>query len=304
MGSNPFKKRAATRMTLCPVCLEEIGVKKLTSHLQRIHAATRFVNCTTCTETPNVGSYVGHLLRNHAQEFWIGTGVKSKQLTLVIERWYTLKPERKSLYICSACNAEVPYNELFLHQKKVHGIDYLNTKVIGTMQPDRLGTADESRVDANTLKQSAKEKLTVRGVVPLSVCQQLIINSAYWYSHTRGSPAQAAKHQNNITYGKYTGGRISFGANTFLIQKAAERLIALLEVRTDEHGRFLVDPAVFYQEAKEIVASSVKGMNGKRYSKYPIQEDGHMLFGTQSIHVPSFIKTFTDEFRIRNRIPV
>lgn len=206
MGSNPFKKRAATRMTLCPVCLEEIGVKKLTSHLQRIHAATRFVNCTTCTETPKAGSYARHLLNNHAEDFWIGAGVKSKQLTLVIERWYALKPERKSLYICSACNAEVPYNELFLHQKKVHGIDYLNTKVISTMQPGRLGTGYENHVDANTFKQFAKEKLTVRGVVPLSVCQQLIINSAYWYSHTRGSPAQAAKHQNNITYGKYTGG--------------------------------------------------------------------------------------------------
>lgn len=293
----------APRMTLCPVCFEEIAVRRLEKHLLKEHSRAKPICCISCSAPFKKSRYVQHIRNEHSDGFWIGTGVKKAQLGMVIQRWYSPVPDKNTLYTCSACHSEIESNQLFQHQKTVHGIDYLNPKVIATMQPGRLGKGNEDYNTAKELKNAATVKFTVRGVVPLRVCQELIINSAYWYTHQSGKPVRAPKHHNRVTYSPFTGGRISFGANTFLIQKAAEKLIELLEIRTDDNGRLLVDDAVFAKEATEIVASSVKSKNG-RYAQYPIQDDGHMRFGAQSIHVPSFIKTFTEEFRIRNRIPL
>lgn len=288
------------RMTLCPVCLEEVSVRQLVKHLHKSHAQLSSLKCISCSKTLNKHAYFGHILRRHSKDLWVGSGAKQTQLKMVIQRWYILKPGYNTTYICSACKKEVQKSDLFIHQKRAHRIDYLDPKVIAAMQPDKFTAGYVEPESDKRHEDTPEDRLRVNGVVPLRVCQNLIINSAYWYTHTSGRPARAPKHHERITYSKYIGGKISFGANTFLIQKAAEQLIQLLENKTDLNGKLLIDPEVFKKKATDIVSSSVKGMRG-RYSKYPIKEDGHMIFGAQSIHVPSFINTIREEFVKTNR---
>ena len=125
--------------------------------------------------------------------------------------------------------------------------------------------------------------------------EKVIRNSAYWYGHPHG-PAQAPKHADRLEYGD-TGWELKFGANTFLVEEAIRRCASIIEkvaksvLETDTP----IDESKLRRELEYAVRGAVANYEGVEYAGYYDASDGFMHFGTQAIHVASFVATICDE---------
>jgi hypothetical protein len=89
------------------------------------------------------------------------------------------------------------------------------------------------------------------------------------------------------------GWEIEFGANIFLVELAIRRCVAQIEnaaSQASETGA-PVNEAQLRKALALAVRSSVANYNGHEYLGYYDASDGFMRFGTQAIHVASFVST-------------
>jgi hypothetical protein len=131
--------------------------------------------------------------------------------------------------------------------------------------------------------------------MPMEVADRVIRNSAYWYGHPQG-PARAPKHAERLTQGD-TGWELVFGANTFLVETAVRRCVRTIEKaaeavkKTDKP----INENALARDLAYAVQGAVANYQGLEYSGFYDASDGFMHFGTQAIHVPSFVATICDE---------
>lgn len=148
--------------------------------------------------------------------------------------------------------------------------------------------------------QKKLSRLAVEGKVPLGAAQRLIRDSAYWHGHPQG-PTRAPDHSRRIVHGRF-GWEVEFGANYFLVGRAIARSVYwvgryIALARPGGPRPLLSDIG---EELRLEVIRSVANSNHELYGNYP-EQDGYLLFGTQAIHVPSFVNkilAFTEVRRI------
>ena len=132
----------------------------------------------------------------------------------------------------------------------------------------------------------------------LEVAVEAIRNSAYWYGHPHG-PARAPRHADRIVDGRH-GWEIEFGANTFLVGLAISRCMARIEEAANVAAE--IGSPVNERDLRGCLELDVRGavanFDGNEYLGLYDAGDGFMHFGTQAIHVASFVATVCDRAQI------
>jgi hypothetical protein len=136
------------------------------------------------------------------------------------------------------------------------------------------------------------EKFDQDGIMPLGLIQRLITDSAYWYGHRHG-PAKAPKHAERITVGNH-GWEVAFGANSFLVEEAIGGCTAHVRGALAKVSNIDAKwPAAALRETLDTsIRAAVSNYRGERHPALWPVTNGHMLFGTQSIHVGDFIFSY------------
>lgn len=137
--------------------------------------------------------------------------------------------------------------------------------------------------------RAAIERFCSNGRVKLGLAQRLIKESAYWYGHPQG-PVAAPRHYERVHMGPH-GLQLEFGANKFLVGTAIVRCRDGLLVMLDaiEAGKPPEWASASFR-LQRTVCGAVANHFDEEYPQFWETHDGHMLFGTQSIHVPSFVR--------------
>jgi hypothetical protein len=147
-------------------------------------------------------------------------------------------------------------------------------------------------IETTTYVMEKLQKCVQNAKVPISLAQRLIKDSAYWYGHQNG-PARAPKHYERVTAGPY-GWEITFGANSFLVEQAIRRFTDSARAAVESFaltGKTIPDKELRKQLAL-ITRGAVSNYQGEVYLTYWPVTDGHMMFGTQSIHVADFVDSY------------
>jgi hypothetical protein len=229
---------------------------------------------------------------------------------------------------CEYCRKKIPAKNMDRHLRQFHKSEYKAVKSAAkgpqTNSATTISVSGRSKKVASALtKTNARlnefndlmsgyedilvafpsisygiKKFLVNGDVPLSRCQYLIKETAYWYSHPCGHAVQAPKDYNRIVSTKKNNAKISFGQNSFYIQLAIRNLIFLLLKDVFLYRSLDIDVDDFTRRGVDLVSRSVR-INGSSYIKYPVNSDGHMQFGAHSIHVPTFVRLVSEPFGIR-----
>ena len=142
-----------------------------------------------------------------------------------------------------------------------------------------------------------KQKATVRTIrrnapwlkreetIPLEVAEHFIRATAWWLTHSSGSPVRAPGHADRI-YKSHHGWAVDFGANTFLVGKAIERCRNTINDYLEEasKGRIPLKSEVIAL-LKRQVSGAVANVAGYEYAGYYPIENQDLTFGAQSIDV-------------------
>lgn len=126
--------------------------------------------------------------------------------------------------------------------------------------------------------------------IDLATARLFIRNSAWWFDHPCGRPVRAPDHQYRI-YGSNPDWRIDFGANQFLVGRAIQRCLNIIENTLEE---IAAGKVVNLQNTRDRMFNAVKGAvanyNGDEYLRYYTAIYGNdMKFGTQSIDISDFV---------------
>lgn len=131
----------------------------------------------------------------------------------------------------------------------------------------------------------------INNKMPMRIAQNLIEQSAYWHKHTCGHPVHAPKHFERLENGSF-GWEISFGANTFYVEKAVKQLVKKLSER--QTNKKYIDRKKFRDIIRKSLSDNVSNFSGVFYDEYFIDDKGYMIFGAQAINVNEFIKVIED----------
>lgn len=121
--------------------------------------------------------------------------------------------------------------------------------------------------------------------IPLEVAREFIRASAWWLTHSSGSPVRAPRHAERI-YKSHHGWAINFGGNTFLVGKAIERCRNKINDYLDNaiKGQLPLKSEVI-ASLKRQISGAVANADGYEYSGYYPIEGGDLRFGAQAIDV-------------------
>jgi hypothetical protein len=135
-------------------------------------------------------------------------------------------------------------------------------------------------------------KFDEAGKVPLYFAQRMVQECAYWYGHHNG-PARAPGHHERVTGGPH-GWEIEFGANKFLVEQAIRRSkAAVLDALNEAEARnTTIDCVALRDKLQKVVRGAVANHLDEEYPTLWATHEGHMLFGTQSIHAGDFVNAF------------
>lgn len=129
--------------------------------------------------------------------------------------------------------------------------------------------------------------------------QGFITRTAHW-DHPSGQLVSAPNHSENVYGSIESGWKIDFGANTFLISKAAlkckEEALRILE---DIMEGGLVHKELLMSSFIKNIRASVVNTNGGAFKHYPITRD-YMMFGTQLIDVKYGAEYLIERFMLAN----
>ncbi|QHU98790.1 hypothetical protein [Synechocystis sp. CACIAM 05] len=124
--------------------------------------------------------------------------------------------------------------------------------------------------------------------------EKLIEASAWWLTHSSGSPVRAPKHSKRIYRSNRYGWAIDFGANTFLIEHAIKQCVRLLTIKNYS----VFDKRDCVEEMRKKIRNSVLNCNGDLYDQYPL--DGNdMVFGAQSIDLKDCVSFILNDLNLR-----
>ena len=146
----------------------------------------------------------------------------------------------------------------------------------------KLAEKNKERVDRLRAKAPwILRKETVR----LEHAKALVRASAWWLRHPSGGPARAPSHADRVAK-THLGWAVEFGANSFLVGLAIERCRLLI-------NRFLDDIAAgkmpsiddLNRQLELEISGAVANYEGYEYEGFYPTEDGHLVFGNQSISV-------------------
>lgn len=132
-------------------------------------------------------------------------------------------------------------------------------------------------------------------VIPLEDAKELVAKSAWWHTHSSGSPVRAPNHANRV-YKSHHGWVIDFGANTFLIGKAIERC----KVEVNKHMDLVAqgenpDINELKKSLKKHICGAVANNEGYEYDGYYPLNGNDMMFGAQSIDVKDAAEYLIDK---------
>lgn len=121
--------------------------------------------------------------------------------------------------------------------------------------------------------------------IPRELAAQLVSGSAWWLTHSSGSPVRAPRHADRL-YELYCGWCVDFGANSF----AAARALALARDYAKTiypHALLgkLPTKATIQRNLRSIPSRCVLNVNGDFYDHYPENGASELVFGAQAIDV-------------------
>lgn len=121
--------------------------------------------------------------------------------------------------------------------------------------------------------------------VPLELAKEFIQRTAWWHTHSSGSPVRAPKHSERI-YQNHHGWVIDFGANSFLVGKAISRCSSAINnfLEKSANGE-LAQLSDLKESLKRHIRGAVANHNQDEYDGYYSLTGQHMMFGAQSIDI-------------------
>lgn len=138
----------------------------------------------------------------------------------------------------------------------------------------------------NTLELIAQSPwLKLGESVSLTTAEEFVRASAWWLTHSSGNPVRAPNHADRI-YKSNHGWTVDFGACSFLVGKAIERCVLML----DEHivkSAIEKPPSMPYIRRdliRAICGAVAKKGGGEFLGSYPIR-NGNLEFGAQAINL-------------------
>lgn len=159
---------------------------------------------------------------------------------------------------------------------------------------------EESRIsELVTLRErlAEKQKSQIRSIrrrrpwlkrketIPLDLAQRFVASTAWWLTHSSGSPVRAPGHADRI-YESHHGWAVDFGANTFLVGKAIERCKNAINQFLDVAATGQIPTRSEVEAAiKRHVSGAVANVEGYEYSGYYPVDNQDLVFGAQSIDV-------------------
>lgn len=170
---------------------------------------------------------------------------------------------------------------------KTDGVVYANfgknaaDLIVEDNHRDRLA-GKQRNIATKLRKQSSWLKLKEN--VPLNIAEEFVRASAWWLTHASG-PVRAPNHADRI-YKSTHGWAVDFGANTFLVGKAIERCVIMLNdhIVKSAEGRPPLLPYV-KRDLISAISGAVAKKGGSEYiGSYPIVDD-ELVFGAQAINV-------------------
>jgi hypothetical protein len=147
------------------------------------------------------------------------------------------------------------------------------------------------RLQIQRARQSLSELLP-GGAVPEHIARDFLRASTCWHFHPRSHRIEPASGFADHMYGPDGDWRIRLNNNPFLVGKAIEGCRkGLEEFLADAEAGKLWHRAVVAQNLRRIVQGAVEdGNSGNPYQgDYPLENDGHMVFGNHSINVSAFV---------------
>jgi anthranilate/para-aminobenzoate synthase component II len=148
----------------------------------------------------------------------------------------------------------------------------------------RLKEADETLALMRRNRRARTRWLEPTAPVPRELAAGLVRASAWWHTHSSGSPVRAPGHADRII-GNETTWRVEFGANSFLAARAIHLSKNALNDAYDQlEAGGKPDVAKLKRGLRLAMQRSVSNVNGDLYDLYPTECD-EMMFGAQSIDV-------------------
>jgi hypothetical protein len=121
--------------------------------------------------------------------------------------------------------------------------------------------------------------------VPYELAVELIKGSAWWLTHSSGSPVRAPRHADRLQK-LYCGWSVEFGANWFAAGRALARArdYARSTITLASQGKL---PAIqtLKRHMRGIPSRCVLNVNRDFYDHYPENGSGELVFGAQAIDV-------------------
>ena len=152
---------------------------------------------------------------------------------------------------------------------------------------DRLAATLRPKVDTALRK---RKLLSRQETIPRELAEDFIRATAWWLTHSSGSPVRAPRHADRLYLSPRHGWMVEFGANSFLVGRALERC------RERTRGFFerikngdLPRRSEVECALQAAVAGSVANHMGEEYSRYP--DNGRdLVFGAQSIDMADAVQ--------------
>ena len=152
--------------------------------------------------------------------------------------------------------------------------------------------------------RSTKPWLVRHEDIPLELAQEFVRATAWWHTHSSGSPVKAPNHSNRI-YKNHHGWVVDFGANSFLVGKAVSRCAKEINNYIDKavQGE-VVQLDGLKQKLMLHIRGAVANHNQDEYDGYYALVGSDMMFGAQSIDVKDGVNFIISRSGINDLITV
>lgn len=138
---------------------------------------------------------------------------------------------------------------------------------------------------AQDIRSGRKWLDTTGDDVPLELCRELVAGSAWWLTHSSGSPVRARRHADRLEK-RHCGWCVEFGANSFAAARALAKArdYAKTVYGLAAQGK-MPDERTIRQRLRAIPSACVLNVNLDFYDHYPTNDIGELVFGAQAIDV-------------------
>lgn len=174
----------------------------------------------------------------------------------------------------------------------VCGAEFLTAEVDETLLDELLRFRQKARmrrISAYTkigyvIRARRKWLDTIGDDIPLELAAELVRGSAWWLTHSSGSPVRAPRHADRLRR-FYCGWCVEFGANSFAAGRALAqaRDVAKSMIALASEGKLPPEQEV-RRRIRSIPSNCVLNLNRQFYEHYPVSGTD-LVFGAQSIDV-------------------